>query len=69
MTADVVVTFEDCRSLRLCARGCRAWFATNGLDWTAFLQNGLPASELRKTGDHLCEQVIEEAERRARHAD
>lgn len=31
--------------------GARAWFERYGFDWSAFLQDGLPASEIEATGD------------------
>ena len=34
-----------------CARGARAWFARYDLDWSNFVQNGLPASVLIEVGD------------------
>ncbi len=42
----VTVRMEDMRALRYCARGVREFFARHELDYTDFLQNGVPAEKL-----------------------
>ena len=44
-----------------CGRGARAWFARHGLDWSAFVRCGLPASVLEATGDALALRVVDHA--------
>ena len=59
------VTIQDIRAARYCLPGVRPWFRRHGLDWQAFLDDGLPADSLRATGDALVEPVIRMAEERA----
>ena len=42
-----------------------AQFRRHGLDWQAFLAEGLPAEVLAASGDALALRVIAEAEKRA----
>lgn len=46
MTEQVIVRMGDLRSLRYCARGVREFFARHELDYSDFLQNGIPAEKL-----------------------
>ena len=46
-----------------CGRGARAFFARHGLDWSAFVRDGLPASVLLATGDAMARRLVEHAER------
>lgn len=48
-----VVTLEDCRTLKYCASGIRAFFVRHALDWATFRRHGLPASVLDRTGDAM----------------
>jgi len=61
----LIVRAEDIRAARLCFQGARPWFRRHGLDWQAFLAEGLPAEVLAATGDALALRVIAEAEKRA----
>lgn len=60
------VTMAHIRRVHFCARGARAFFERYGLDWSAFLREGIPASQLEATGDALAARVCalarEEAE-------
>lgn len=53
MTDDPAVRMEDMRRHGYCARGVRAFYARHGLDYTALLREGTPASELEATGDGM----------------
>lgn len=60
MENDPIITINDIRATGHCVRGAKAWFAAQpGLDFGKFLKQGLPASELLKTGDSLAQQVVE----------
>lgn len=59
MADDPIITMNDIRATGHCTRGARKWFIANGLDFGAFLKQGLPASELLKTGDSLAQQVVD----------
>ena len=65
MSETHVVRAEDIRAARLCFQGARPWFRRHGLNWQAFLAEGLPAEVLAATGDALAQRVIAEAEKRA----
>lgn len=65
MSESLIVRAEDIRAARLCFQGARPWFRRHGLDWQAFLAEGLPAEVLAATGDALALRVIAEAEKRA----
>ncbi len=62
MTAEATqVTMAHIRAAGLCARGARAWFAQHGLDWSAFIAQGIDAERLEATGDHYARIVCEHA--------
>lgn len=42
-----------------CMAGCRAWAARHGIDWSAFVREGLPAERLVETGDAMALAVVE----------
>ena len=58
------VTLQDLRASRFCFQGARLWFRRHGLDWQAFLREGLDAETLAATGDALALRVIAVAEAR-----
>ena len=59
MSDDVIVTMQDIRTARMCSRGPRVFFTKHNLDWTDFLENGIPASKLVATGDAMALIVVE----------
>jgi len=64
----LVITVDDAlRHMRYCARGMRAFAATHGLDWTAFLEHGIDAEALLATGDAMAVSLVDKvrAEREA----
>ena len=61
MKEDVIVTIDHVRAAGLCVHGARTWFARHGLDFRAFLANGLPASVLLATGDAMAARVVDVA--------
>lgn len=44
MPPDIIVTIRDLPQL-FCHKGARAFFATHGLDYAAFIQQGIPFSD------------------------
>lgn len=54
---DLIITMDDCRKAGHCAAGVRTWFRDQGLDFRAFMKNGIPASEFLASGDGQAEQV------------
>jgi len=66
----VIVTMAHVRSVPgfgrrkgFCARGARAFCMRHGLDWTAFLREGIEAERLLATGDAMALAVVEHAQR------
>ena len=64
MSADVIVTITDVRAVGLCVNGSRAWFERHGLDFRAFLRDGLDAQTLLATNDAMALRVVEHARAR-----
>lgn len=42
-----------------CMSGCRVWAARHGIDWAAFVRDGVPAERLLETGDALALAAVE----------
>ena len=42
-----------------CNRGARAWFARHGLDWSAFVREGIDADTLLATGCGMARQLVD----------
>ncbi|GAB6191159.1 hypothetical protein [Desulfocastanea catecholica] len=59
--SEVIVTLKDIRSLKYCSKGARAFFARHDLLWSDFLDNGIPAEALLKTGDAMAQKAVEVA--------
>jgi len=41
-----------------CRDGARRWFAAHGLDWRAFVTNGIDSEALSATGDGLALALV-----------
>lgn len=59
MTDDPIIRMPDIRAVHMCSRGSRQFFERHGLDWQDFLKNGIPASKLAATGDHMALTLVE----------
>ena len=57
--SDLIVTIAHVRAAGLCVNGSRAWFARHGLDFRAFLREGLDAETLLATGDAMAQRVVD----------
>ncbi|MBS0599529.1 MAG: hypothetical protein JSR92_19905 [Proteobacteria bacterium] len=53
----MIVTVRHVRQAALCMRGARAWFAAHGLDWSAFVRNGLPLATVEGIDDAFAARV------------
>lgn len=49
--ADIIVTVADVRRSKKCMSGAREFAALHGYDYNRFLAEGIPASQILKTGD------------------
>ncbi|WP_454258620.1 hypothetical protein [Pseudoxanthomonas mexicana] len=63
--SDPIITIAHVRAAGLCVNGSRAWFARHGLDFRAFLRDGLDAETLLATGDAMAQRVVDCARERA----
>lgn len=43
----------------MCARGSRAFFLSQGWDWSIFLENGIDIEIVEQTNDAMAQQVVE----------
>ncbi|MEW6169847.1 MAG: hypothetical protein AB1651_19515 [Pseudomonadota bacterium] len=62
--SELIVTHADMRSLGYCNRGAREWFTRHRLDWSRFIDEGLPADVLLANGDSMAQDVVQVATRR-----
>ncbi len=58
----VRVTIQDARELGFCVGGTRTFMDRHGLDFKAFLRDGLDAADLLATGDAMAERVVVHAQ-------
>ena len=65
--SDLIITINDVRAAGLCVNGSRAWFARHGLDFHAFVREGLDADTLLATGDAMALRVVEHARQQQEH--
>ncbi len=65
MTEPLIVTIDHVRATGLCVHGTRSWFARQGLDFRAFLREGIAAEALLATGDAMAMRVVEHARRQS----
>ncbi len=65
MTDNVRVTMTHIRSLKLCARGVRDWYAAHGLDYNELVMEGTPVEVLMAVDDSYatkaCDVALAEA--------
>lgn len=57
----VTVLHQHLREIGYCNRGARQFFARHGLDWRAFLAQGLPAESFERTGDAMALKLVKHA--------
>lgn len=62
----MIITMSDARAAKMCSKGTRAFFSRHGLDYSAFLRDGIKSELLVATGDAMALQVIEVARGRRR---
>jgi len=57
---DLMITTEHLRNIEgYCVVGAREFAKLHGLNFKQFIQNGISASELIKTGDALALKIVE----------
>ena len=55
------IYMSDLRKAKMCARGSREFFLSQGWDWQDFLKNGRDAQDFIDTKDAMALQVVEVA--------
>ncbi len=60
----MIVTLADIRAIGYCNSGARLWFARHGLDWAAFVRQGVAEETLAATGDAMAAAAIAQARKR-----
>jgi hypothetical protein len=53
--------YHDTPKRQFCSRGARAFFARHGLDWRAFIRDGIAADALLATGDAMAARSVQHA--------
>lgn len=53
------IYISDLRKAKMCARGSRAFFLSQGWDWQDFLKNGIELETVKLTNDAMALQVVE----------
>jgi hypothetical protein len=59
LDTDFIITMDDCIKAGHCPAGVRRWFNNQGIDFRAFMRDGVPASVLLASGDANGRQVVE----------
>lgn len=59
---------RDVTKAGLCMAGAREWAKLNGIDYSQFLAEGIPVSEMRAVNCPLGNRACDKAEERARSA-
>ena len=53
------IYMSDLRKSKMCARGSRAFFLSQGWDWSTFLENGIDIEIVEEINDAMAQQVVE----------
>ena len=61
MSEKLIVTMKHLRRLGYCASGCRKFAERHGIDFRAFVRDGIDADRLAATGDGMAMAAVEEA--------
>ncbi|MGO8241348.1 hypothetical protein ACC806_34990 [Rhizobium ruizarguesonis] len=60
------ITITDVRDAGHCVRGAREWFDRHGLDFRAFLKDGISEEDFLATGDAIAGEVVKSKHQRER---
>jgi hypothetical protein len=53
-------------ALNFCAKGCRMWIKSHGLDYLEFVRKGIDEKFFLEANDEMAVQLVEEARRQAK---
>ncbi len=56
------IYMSDLRKAKMCARGSRAFFLSQGWDWQDFLANGIDLEVVKASKDAMALQIVEVVE-------
>ena len=59
---EMKIYMSDLRKAKMCARGSRAFFLSQGWDWQDFLKNGIELEVVKASKDAMAQQVVEVVE-------
>ena len=59
---EMKIYMSDIRKAKMCARGSRAFFLSQGWDWQDFLKNGIDIEIVKASKDAMAQQVVEVVE-------
>lgn len=59
-----MVLHADLTALKYCNRGSRQFFERHGLNWSSFLQHGVPVEVIEQIDDEMAREVVRQAKRR-----
>ena len=54
-----MIFMHDIRAAGHCVRGIREWFEGYGLDFRAFMRDGITEAEFLATGDPIARQIVD----------
>lgn len=61
-----IIRHEDLRVIEFCNKGARQFCVRHGIDWSAFMRDGVDAKTVSHVDDEMLKQVIRAAEKRER---
>jgi len=65
VSSGIIIRMPDVRRALMCGRGPQGWFRLRGLDYDAFLANGLPIETLEAIDCEMARKVCAAARERA----
>lgn len=63
-TKEIMVRMDDVRAAHMCSRGARTFCERYGINWSAFLKEGVSSTRLEEIGDYMGLQALEMAKKR-----
>lgn len=54
----MIVRVQHCQEMGYCMRRVRPWFATHGLDFVDFVNNGIDSEKLLATNDEFAKNIV-----------
>jgi len=61
MSDELMINIKHAKALKYCSKGVRNFFNKHGLDYSAFVTTGVPASKIMATNDLMAIRMVEVA--------